>query len=127
MSKLTSLPERALELASRVGDNFKNVVPHAGKWLEAGAKLGVLKNGARVAGIFVRRNPAVTIAAAAGAGLLWYAAHRRAKRAENDAIEGTAKRVDARRGDASTSGARRSTSAARKRARTSSNGHARAD
>lgn len=128
MSKLTSLPERALELASQVGDNFKHVVPHAGKWLEAGAKLGVLKNGVRVAGMFVRRNPAVTIAAAAGAGLLWYAAHRRAKRAESkDAIEGSAKRVDARRGDASNSGARRSSAAARKRARASTNGHASAD
>jgi hypothetical protein len=112
MSKFTSLPERALELASQVGDNFKHVVPHAGKWLEAGAKLGVLKKGALVAGMFVRRNPGVTIAAAAGAGLLWYAAHRRAKRAENEAIEGTSKRVDARRGDASASGARRSSSAA---------------
>lgn len=128
MSKFTSLPERALELASQVGDNFKHVVPHAGKWLEAGAKLGVLKNGARIAGMFVRRNPAVTVAAAAGAGLLWYAAHRRAKRAEsNDAIEGSAKRVDARRGDASNSGTRRTGSAARKRARASTNGHASAD
>ncbi|MGH8077749.1 MAG: hypothetical protein ACREPE_10535 [Lysobacter sp.] len=127
MSKLTSLPERALELASQVGDNFKHVVPHAGKWLEAGAKLGVLKKGARVAGVFVRRNPAITIAAAAGAGLLWYAARRRAKRVQNEAIEGTSKRVDARRGDASTSGARRSSAAARKRSRASTNGHATAD
>jgi hypothetical protein len=124
MTKLTSLPERALELASQAGDNFKHLVPHAGKWLEAGAKLGVLKSGARVAGMFVRRNPAVTIAAAAGAGLLWYAARRRAKQAENGApIEGSAKRVEARRGDASTSGSRRSTTAARKRTRaTSGNG-----
>ena len=119
MSKFNSLPERALELASQVGDNFKNVVPHAGKWLEAGAKLGVLKNGARVAGIFVRRNPAVTIAAAAGAGLLWYAAHRRAKRAENgngEAIEGSARRVDARRGN----GAKRAASKRTSRSRQSS-------
>lgn len=114
MSKFNSLPERALELASQVGDNFKHVVPQAGKWLEAGAKLGVLKSGARVAGVFVRRNPAVAIAAAAGAGLLWYAARRRAKQAESAPIEGSAKRVDARRGDAS--GNRRNASAARKRA-----------
>lgn len=115
MNKFTSLPERALELASQIGDNFKHVVPHAGKWLETGAKLGVLKSGALVAGAFVRRNPAVAIAAAAGAGLLWYAARRRAKQAENGPIEGTAKRVDARRGDASSN--RRSASAARKRTR----------
>ena len=124
MSKFTSLPERALELASQVGDSFKHVVPHAGKWLAAGAKLGALKSGARVAGVFVRRNPVVAIAAAAGAGLLWYAAHRRARQAGNGmeagAIEGSAKRVDARRGDPSSN--RRSTSSARKRTRSSSNG-----
>ncbi|MFC3552292.1 hypothetical protein ACFOLC_14905 [Lysobacter cavernae] len=107
MSKLTSLPERALELASAVGDNLKNAVPavgqHAGKWLETGAKLGALKGGVRVAGTFVRRNPVLVAAAVAGAGLLWYAARRRARQAENgsaegQAIEGRAKRVDARRG-----------------------------
>lgn len=117
MSKFNSLPERALELASQVGDSFKHVAPHAGKWLEAGAKLGVLKTGARVAGLAVKRNPVIAIATAAGAGLLWYAARRRAKQAENGPIEGSAKRVDARRGDAASSGTRRSTSTARKRTR----------
>ena len=115
MSKFTSLPERALELASQVGDSIKHVVPHAGKWLETGAKLGVLKHGTRGASTFVRRNPVVAIATAAGAGLLWFAARRRAKQAESGAIEGTAKRVDARKGD--TSGNRRATTAARKRTR----------
>lgn len=117
MNKFTSLPERALELVSQVGDSFKHVVPQAGKWLETGAKLGVLKKGTHVAGAFVRRNPVVAIAAAAGAGLLWFAVRRRARKAENGAIEGTAKRVDARKGDASIN--RRSTSAARKRTRAS--------
>jgi len=125
MSKFSSLPERALDLVSQVGDNFKHMVPHAGKWLEAGAKLGVLKSGARVASVFVRRNPVVTIAAAAGAGLLWYAARHKARQAANgnaDPIEGSAKRVDARRGDAGTASSRRANSAARKRTRASSNG-----
>jgi hypothetical protein len=107
MSKLTSLPERALELASAVGDNLRHAVPSvgqsAGKWLETGAKLSVLKGGAQVAGKFVRRNPVLVAAAVAGAGLLWYAAKRRARKAENGsdehaAIEGSAKRVEARRG-----------------------------
>lgn len=121
MSKFSSLPERALELATQVGDNLKHVVPHAGKWLETGAKFGVLKTGARAASTFVRRNPAIAIATAAGAGLLWYAARRKAKQAQNGgAIEGSAKRVDARRGDASST--RRKTSAARKRSATRSNG-----
>ena len=122
MSTFNSLSDRALDLANQMGDNLKHVVPHAGKWLETGAKFGVLKTGARVATVFVRRNPVIAIATAAGAGLLWYAAKRRAKQASNggngDTIEGTAKRVDARRGD-NTASSRRSTTSARKRARSS--------
>ena len=103
MNRIESISERALQLASSVGDNVRQALPKAGHLLDAGAKLGVLKSGARVAGKFVRRNPVAVAAAVAGAGLLWYAAHRRAKRAEQggerDAIEGSARRVDARRGN----------------------------
>jgi len=113
MTKLTSIPERALDLASLVGDNLRNAgeslrhsVPSmthsASQWLETGVKLGALKGGARVAGGFVRRNPVLIAAAVAGAGLLWYAAKRRANRVENEqdehAIEGSSRRVEARRG-----------------------------
>ena len=46
----------------------------------------------------MRRNPTIVVAAAAGAGLLWMAARRRRKRMEaEEAIEGKAKRVEARR------------------------------
>lgn len=97
MTKLDSLPERALELFNQVGDGLKQAIPNgAGKWLETGAKLGALKTGTRVATTFIRRNPAVAVAAA-GAGLLWYVAWRKAKQAENGAIEGSATRVEARR------------------------------
>lgn len=112
MYVLTSLPERALQLASSVGDGIKDAVPdRALKWIETGAALGALKTGTRVASRFVRRNPAVAIAAAAGAGLLWYAARRRAKQAENGAIEGTATRIEAKREDG---GARRRSSTAQR-------------
>ena len=107
MNRIEAFSERALELASSVGDNVRHALPRAGQLLDAGAKLGVIKSGARVAGTFVRRNPVVIAAAVAGAGLLWYAAHRRAKRAEQgedrEPIEGKARRVEARRGN----GARR--------------------
>jgi hypothetical protein len=88
---------------------MRHALPRAGQLLDAGAKLGVVKTGARVAATFARRNPAVIAAAVAGAGLLWYAARRRAKRAEQgngkgETIEGSARRVEAKRGD----GARRS-------------------
>ncbi|MFC5578774.1 hypothetical protein ACFPOA_12230 [Lysobacter niabensis] len=103
MNRIESISERALELASSMGSNVRHALPTAGQLLGAGAKLGVLKTGARVAGTFVRRNPAVVAAAVAGAGLLWYAARRRAKQAEQgngrnrEAIEGSARRVEAKR------------------------------
>ena len=102
MSRFDSYPDRALELAERVGDSLKNMVPgRAGRWLETGAKLGALKGGARVATAIVRRNPAIAIATVAGAGLLWYAARRKARQQQDGTIEGSAKRVEARRAGSS--------------------------
>ena len=133
MTKLTSIPERALDLASLVGDNLRSAgdslrhsVPamthSAGQWLETGVKLGALKSGARVAGDFVRRNPVLIAAAVAGAGLLWYAAKRRARRAEEEleaqeAIEGSSRRVEARRGTGRRAPIPRRTSASRQQSR----------
>ena len=99
MNTFERIPERALELASRVGGGLRDAVPdQAIKWVETGAALGAAKSGARVATKLVRRNPFIAVAAVAGAGLLWYAARRRAKQNGNaDAIEGRAKRVEARR------------------------------
>jgi hypothetical protein len=111
MSRLDSLPERALELVSQVGDNLRHAVPDgAGKWLDAGIKLGAVKTGARVAGTFVRRNPAAFAAAAAGAGLLWLVARHRAKKAEeaNGQGNGTSRsrRVEAKRSPRTTRASR---------------------
>ena len=112
MTKLETIPERALLLANQVGDNLRQVVPpHAGKWLDAGMKLGAVKAGTRVARTVVMRNPAAVVAVAAGAGALWYLARRRAKQAENGSADGNSTRVEARKGN----GTRRTT--ARKRAR----------
>lgn len=99
--RFSRLPDRALELADSVGENLRQLAPvGAAKWFEVGAKVGALRGGARIAGVFVRRNPVVVVAVAAGAGLLWYAARQRARRVENgngNAIEGSARRVEARR------------------------------
>lgn len=101
MSKLNDLPGRALELATQVGEGIRDRVPDkAIKWVETGAALGALKTGGRVAGKFVRKNPVVAVAAAAGAGLLWYAARRRAKQAQEGPIDGSATRIEAKRADA---------------------------
>lgn len=102
MSKLNDLPGRALEIATQVGETIRDRVPDSAiKWVETGAALGALRTGTRVATTFVRRNPAVAVAAAAGAGLLWYAARRRAKQAQDGPIEGKATRVEARRSEGS--------------------------
>ena len=47
MSRLDMIPDRALDFASSVGDSLRHVVPdNAGRWLDAGAKLGAIKGGA---------------------------------------------------------------------------------
>ena len=96
MSVIETLPGRALELASHVGEGIRAKVPdRAMKWLETGAAIGVVKTGTKVATKFVRRNPVIAVA---GAGLLWYAARRRAKQAEDGVIEGESTRIEAKRG-----------------------------
>lgn len=98
IDKLQSLSGRALDLVGQAGDGIRHMVPNgAGKWLETGAALGVLKNGSRVATKLVRRHPMAAVATVAGAGMLWYLARRKAKQAENAPIEGTATRIEARR------------------------------
>jgi hypothetical protein len=100
MSKLGNAQDRALELIGDLGDGLRKAVPgKAMQWMETGAALGAAKTGVRVATKLVRRNPVLAGAAIAGAGLLWYAARRRAKQAENGPIEGTATRVDAKPGN----------------------------
>ena len=97
--------ERALEIGVQ-GDSNEEVVKHAdlvvlatrsNAALETGAALGALKTAPRVATRVVRRNPVIAVAAVAGAGLLWYAARRRAKREGSEANEGTSKRIEAKR------------------------------
>ncbi|MEO6137049.1 MAG: hypothetical protein ABIP11_00090 [Luteimonas sp.] len=111
---MSNLPERALQLATQVGEGIKDVVPNrAIQWIETGAALSALKTGSRVATRVVRRNPVIAVAAAAGAGLLWYAAQRRAKQVQNGAIDGHATRIEAKR--ESGKGTRKRTTAQRRR------------
>ncbi|MBW8824051.1 MAG: hypothetical protein JF567_07470 [Xanthomonadales bacterium] len=97
MSKFDAYTDRVVDLAGKVGGAVKDHIPdHAMRWFETGAAIGAVKTGSRVAGKFVRRNPAIAAAAVAGAGLLWYAAHRRAKRikaGEGETIDGESTRV----------------------------------
>lgn len=118
MSTLDSLSGRALDIAQSIGDNLKQLTPRATTLLDAGAKLGALRAGTKVAGIFLRRNPAVVAATVVAGGLVWYAAHRKKQRDQanghGDSVEGSARRVDARRGNASQTRRRTGTSRTRK-------------
>ena len=110
MSKLTTITDRALELASQAGTSLKHAVPSADKLLQTGAALGVAKTGGRLAVGFVRRNPAVAVATGIGVGLLALVAYRKRKRDQaTGAIEGKSRRVEARKvnGTAKTSTARK--------------------
>jgi hypothetical protein len=114
---LSTLPERALQLATQVGAGIKDAVPDkAIKWVETGAALGALRTGTRVATRIVRRNPAMAVAAAAGAGLLWYVARRKAKQAQDGAIDGSATRIEAKRSTGRGNGSRGSARKPRKTA-----------
>lgn len=101
MNKLDSLSGRAMDLVDSVGDGLRQAVPdRAMKWVETGAALAVMKAGSRATILFVKRNPALTAVAVAGAGVLWYVARRKARQARRDggaAMEGTSTRVEARR------------------------------
>lgn len=100
MSKLGNAQDRALELIGEIGHGLRKAVPgKAMQWVETGAAIGAVRTGTRLATTFVRRNPVLATAAIAGAGLLWYAARRRAKQAESGPIEGTATRVEAKQGN----------------------------
>ena len=106
MSKLTVITdralERALELAHTAGDGLKSAGGSLrnADWIKTGAALGAVKTGGKVATKFARRNPAVTIAAAAvGVGLLGYALYRKQqkkKAANGHVVNGQAQRIHAR-------------------------------
>lgn len=98
MNKLGNAQDRAMALIGELGDGLRKAVPgKTMQWVETGAALGALRTGGRVALKVARRNPVLAGAAIAGAGLLWYAARKRAKAAEQAPIEGSAKRVEARK------------------------------
>ena len=112
-TKLIALPERAMDLAGKLGGEVMEFVPRAGQWLDAGVKIGAVKTGGRVAMKFVRRYPVVAVATVVGAGALWLLARKKAKQAQNgdgrEPIEGSARRVPAKRATKRT--ARKSTRA----------------
>ena len=112
-NKLGIAQDRALELIGEIGSGIRKAMPgKAMNWVETGAALGAMRTGGRVATRLVRRNPVIVGAAIAGAGLLWLAARNRARKQAQDApIEGTATRVEAKRGNGTRRRARKTSKA----------------
>ena len=101
MSKLDDITDRASKLAGQLGDGLKGALPdNAMKWIETGAALGAMRTGTRVATRFVKRNPAVAVAAVAGAGLIWFAARRHARQQAQAPIARQSRKIEAKRGTA---------------------------
>ena len=118
MSRLDAISGKMMHLAGQVGDSVRSHLPsERAKWLQAGMALGAAKTGTRVAGSFVRRNPAVLVAAVIGAGAAWYAVHRyRQKQRANgggEVFEGQARRIEPRRTSRKSSADTREEAAAR--------------
>lgn len=103
-----AIPDKAMDLAGRLGDGFRQAVPDgagkwlqgaphdagtwlsgmqqgAGKWLQAGVALGAARTGARAAGIVARRHPVALTAAAIGIGAATYAVLRHRRKAAEQA------------------------------------------
>ncbi len=98
MSKFEQLSDKAITLVSHAGDSLRHAIPDsAEKWLQTGIAIGAAKSGAKVAGGFLRRNPAILAASLAGAGLVWLAARQYKKTKANGSIEGSSRRIEANR------------------------------
>ena len=111
MGRFDSYSSKVMDLVGQVGDNLRGALPDsAGKWLQTGAALGVAKTGSKAVGGFIRRNPAVAVAAVIGAGVAWYAVHRHRQKqlaAGGQVIEGKSRRIEARKSAAAGAGTRR--------------------
>jgi hypothetical protein len=99
MSRLDSISDKVMDLVGHMGDSIRDGIPsRAGTLVRTGAALGMAKTGSRVAGHFVRRNPAVLLATVVGVGAAWYAVHRyRRKQQAGETLEGRARRIQPNR------------------------------
>ncbi len=111
MSKFEALSDKALSLVEQAGDSLRHAIPTTAEhWMKTGVAVGAARTGAKVAGGFLRRNPAIVAASAIGVGLVWVAARQYRKKKAGEAIQGNARRIEA------------SNAAARKRATRSRRG-----
>ncbi|NYZ61383.1 hypothetical protein [Luteimonas deserti] len=113
MSKFEALSDKALALVGQAGDSLRHTLPSTAEtWLKTGVAVGAARTGARVAGGFLRRNPAIVAASAIGVGLALVAARQYRKKKASETIDGNSRRIEA------------SNTAARKRAGRSARGTA---
>ena len=102
MSRFDSIQDRALQLAGQLGDGIRHVPGHAQKWFKAGVAVGAARSGGRAMVRSTRRHPVISATAAAAimaaaAGLAVYAYRRRREAEADEAIDGSARRMQATR------------------------------
>lgn len=96
MSKFEELSDKAMSLVGQAGDSLRHAIPAtAENWLKTGVAVGAARTGTKLAGGFLRRNPAIVAASAIGVGLVWVAARHYRKKKASEAIEGNSRRIEA--------------------------------
>lgn len=105
--KFEALSDKAVSLMSQAGDSLRDAIPgSAEKWMKSGLAIGAARSGTKLAGSFVRRNPAIIAASAIGVGVAWAIAYQYRKRKQSNAVEGSSRRIEPNR-SARKSGSRR--------------------
>ena len=103
--KFEALSDKAVSLMSQAGDSLRDAIPgSAEKWMKSGLAIGAARSGTKLAGSFVRRNPAII--AASAIGVAWAIAYQYRKRKQANAVEGSSRRIEPNR-SARKSGSRR--------------------
>lgn len=96
MSKFEVLSDKAMSLVGQAGDSLRHALPNTAEtWLKTGVSVGAARTGAKLAGGFLRRNPAIVAASAIGLGLVWVAARQYRKKQESGALAGKSRRIEA--------------------------------
>lgn len=110
MSKFEMLSDKAMSLVGQAGDSLRHALPNTAEtWLKTGVSVGAARTGAKVAGSFLRRNPAIVAASAIGLGLVWVAARQYRKKQESGALAGRSRRIETSKGQSGKQTARYTT------------------
>lgn len=106
--KFEALSDKAMSLFDQASDSLRDAIPgSAEKWMKSGLAIGAARSGTKIAGGFLRRNPAIIAASAVGVGVAWAIAYQYRKRQQTKAVEGSSRRIEPNRSSGRKNGSRR--------------------